>query len=257
MLNPTSATLQLLGRYVLTLARYDQDYDVRDRARLVASLLMGVVPNILGDEEYDKGEHGGVILRREQVKMVLFEHKAGVNEPSALEGAYSLVGALDGAYVESGTDGFSLATSSLVIGRAMALIQDLPEWLEQGTESSLRDTEDDIQPSGLPQATASRSIASASYGPAPIVLTPTGRHSPAVTGNSQAPWTDLDQFYADVDEGTENGSDVDGGANDSEDDGEASGASESAAESASEDEETGPDSGGSVAGQGILGDDLV
>jgi hypothetical protein len=48
---------------------------------------MGVVPNILDDEGYDKGEHGGVILRREQVKMVLFEHKAPVKEASVLEGA--------------------------------------------------------------------------------------------------------------------------------------------------------------------------
>ena len=88
MLNPASTTLQLLGRYSLTLARYDQDYDVRDRARLVASLLAGVVPNILGDREGDEGDHGGVILRREQVKMVLFEHKAAVKEPSALEGTY-------------------------------------------------------------------------------------------------------------------------------------------------------------------------
>jgi AP-3 complex subunit beta len=88
VLNPTSTALQLLGQYALTLARYDQDYDVRDRARLVASLLMGVVANVLGDEEYDKGEHGGVVLRREQVKMVLFENKAQVKEPSALEGVF-------------------------------------------------------------------------------------------------------------------------------------------------------------------------
>lgn len=92
MLNPTDTTLQLLGRYAFTLARYDRDYDVRDRARLVASLLTGVVPNVLGDEGDDKGEHGGVILRREQVKMVLFEHKGAVKEPSALEGAYPPVG---------------------------------------------------------------------------------------------------------------------------------------------------------------------
>lgn len=90
MLNPTNITLQLLGRYALTLARYDQDYDVRDRARFVASLLVGIVPNILGDEEGDKEGHGGVILRREQVRMVLFEHKAAVKEPSASEGVYSL-----------------------------------------------------------------------------------------------------------------------------------------------------------------------
>lgn len=135
----------------------------------------------------------------------------------------------------------------------MALAQDLPEWLEQGTESSLRDTEDDIQPSGLPQATTSRSISSTSRGPTPIVLTPTRGHSPAVAGNSQAPWTDLDKFYADVDEETENEDGIDDGADDSDDDGEATSASESDAESVSGDEETGPESEGSITGHENLG----
>lgn len=99
MLNPANTTLRLLGQYALTLGRFDQDYDVRDRTRLVASLLMGVVPSLLGDEEYNKGEQGGVVLRREQVKMVLFEHKAQAEEPSALEGVYSLAGRSRGAYV--------------------------------------------------------------------------------------------------------------------------------------------------------------
>jgi len=190
---------------------------------------VGVVPNILGDEGDNKGEHGGVILRREQVKMVLFEHKAQTKELSAFEGSGRL----------------SLATSSLVIGRAMALAQDLPEWLEQGTESSLRDTDDDIQPSGVPQVAPLRSIASTSRGPTPIVLTPVGGHSTPVTGSSQTPWTDLDQFYADVDEEIEN----ENGADDSDDDGETSGVSESDVESVSG-EETGPESEGSITGQG-------
>lgn len=136
----------------------------------------------------------------------------------------------------------------------MSLTPDLPEWLEQGTEPSLRDTEDDIQPPGLPQAAKSRSIASTSHGPTPIVLTPTGGHSPAATGNSHSPWTDLDKFYADVDEETENENDADNGVEGSDDDGEASVVSESDAESVSGDEETDPESEGSVAGQGILGD---
>lgn len=97
VLNPTNVTLQLLGRYALALARYDQDYDVRDRARLVALLLVGIVPAILSDEEYNRGEHGGVVLRREQVKMVLFEHKKPVKDPPALEGACSLVPVLSRA----------------------------------------------------------------------------------------------------------------------------------------------------------------
>lgn len=98
MLNPTDITLQLLGRYALTLARYDQDYDVRDRARSIGTLLMGIVPLVLGDEECSKEEYGGVMLRREQVRMVLFEHKAAVKEASGLEGVYLLAAAHHGAY---------------------------------------------------------------------------------------------------------------------------------------------------------------
>lgn len=130
----------------------------------------------------------------------------------------------------------------------MALAKDLPEWLEQGTESSLRDSEDDTQPSGLPQVTPLRSIASTSHGPTPIVLTPTRGHSPAVTGNSQAPWTDLDQFYADVHE-TENENDLDDCADNSDSDEEASSSSESDAESSTGDEDAGPESEGSITGQ--------
>lgn len=99
-MNPTDTTLQLLGRYALTLARYDKDYDVRDRARFIASLLMGIVPIALSDEESDKEEHGGVILRREQVKMVLFEHKTAVKESAMSEGAHFVVVEHHGAYVD-------------------------------------------------------------------------------------------------------------------------------------------------------------
>jgi AP-3 complex subunit beta len=133
----------------------------------------------------------------------------------------------------------------------MALDQDLPEWLEQGTESSLRDTEDDIQPPGIVQA-VSRSITSTSRGPTPIVLTPTRGHSPAATGNPPAPWTDLDQFYADVDEVAESDNDGDDGTDDGEDDREASSVSEPDNGSGSADEETDTESEGSVIGQGIL-----
>jgi len=140
--------------------------------------------------------------------------------------------------------GFSLATSSLVIGRAMALAQDLPEWLEQGTESSLRDTEDDIRPPGLVQTSAPRSISSTSHVPTPIILTPTGRHSPAATGSSPAPWTDLDKFYADIDETAE--SDGADSTDDGDDDENASGMSEGDVEGASGDEETASESEGST-----------
>lgn len=135
----------------------------------------------------------------------------------------------------------------------MALARDLPEWLEQGTESSLRDTEDDTRSPGLMQVSTPRSIASASHGPTPIILTPTGGHSPAATGSSPAPWTDLDKFYADIDEVTESDDD-EGDTDDSHDDGDASGISEDDVGSTSGDEETASESEGPTTHEGISGD---
>ena len=61
---------------MLSLARYDLNFDVRDRARMIGSLLLGVVNNLLEDDE-EREDQGGVVLRREQVKLVLFDGKLG------------------------------------------------------------------------------------------------------------------------------------------------------------------------------------
>ncbi|OSX59030.1 hypothetical protein POSPLADRAFT_1151272 [Postia placenta MAD-698-R-SB12] len=81
VLCPTDRTLELLSRYAFALARYDLDFDVRDRARMLSSLLSGVNAAVVHDgESYE--DPGGVTLRREQVRMILFEGKLGVSEPS-------------------------------------------------------------------------------------------------------------------------------------------------------------------------------
>jgi len=80
VLSPTSQPLRLLSRYVFSLARYDANYDVRDRTRMLVSLLAGLAPTL--DEDGEEGERGGVVLRREQVRRVLFEGKAGIVEDS-------------------------------------------------------------------------------------------------------------------------------------------------------------------------------
>ena len=80
---PAPGTLGLLAAYVFALARYDANYDVRDRGRMMAALLAGVAPaSLMSDGE--KPERAGVVLRREQVKMVLFQGTGGVvpDEPS-------------------------------------------------------------------------------------------------------------------------------------------------------------------------------
>lgn len=83
-------TFTLLSRYVFSLARYDSNYDVRDRARSLSTLLAGVAPHLHtngsadgDDNESDEGDvfgRGGVVLRREQVKLILFEGKLETHE---------------------------------------------------------------------------------------------------------------------------------------------------------------------------------
>lgn len=71
----TDQYMGLLSHYVLALARYDLNYDVRDRGRMLTSLLAGLNPTLSGDIN---DERGGVVLRREQVRMVLFNGKTAI-----------------------------------------------------------------------------------------------------------------------------------------------------------------------------------
>lgn len=78
-LNPHAPILQKLASYVLALARWDTSYDVRDRARWVGGLVRGFLKPDENEENEDRIEgESGVVLRPEQVRVVLFEGKAGV-----------------------------------------------------------------------------------------------------------------------------------------------------------------------------------
>ncbi|KAI0806028.1 adaptin N terminal region-domain-containing protein [Irpex lacteus] len=188
VLCPSDRTLGLLTRYVLSLARYDLNFDVRDRARMLGSLLNGVTTLLRSeDEEVEYEDQGGVVLRREQVKLVLFEGKAtllhfqtSTNNVTRVDDERVLLGSL-----------------GAITGKDMAGDVFLPDWLEQGVEPSLRDTEDDAPPTSVPRSIASSNRAT------PVVLTPSGP-SPAGsfsrTETGKAAWTDLDSFYADTKE---------------------------------------------------------
>lgn len=105
VLCPTNPTLLLLSQYIFTLARYDRNYDVRDRVRMLSGLLAGIVPSlrnpsttsstsssVAAPSGWDKGDDvdvdmngnegvvGGVVLRREQIRVILFEGKMSVVE---------------------------------------------------------------------------------------------------------------------------------------------------------------------------------
>lgn len=85
-LAPQHESLRLLSAHVFHLARYDSSYDIRDRGRLLTSLLGHLSPSLLttgenGDEGSPDTAPGTVSLRLEQVKMALFQGKTRVNEP--------------------------------------------------------------------------------------------------------------------------------------------------------------------------------
>ncbi|KAI6037663.1 adaptin N terminal region-domain-containing protein, partial [Pisolithus marmoratus] len=218
VLCPTDHTLELLCRYVFSLGKYDLSYEVRDRTRMLTSLLSGILPSI-NDPQPEDSTGEGVVLRREQVKKVLFEGKAGTADSTTLTGRDYLIGTL-----------------SLVIGKDMHANSFLPEWLEAGIDPALRENKEDMS-----TPPALRSIASASVsrpagptGITPIVLTPTNS---TPTHNERETWRDLDRFYASDSEQSESEStsdehgqegekedeDSDSDEHDSDDDGEESG----------------------------------
>jgi hypothetical protein len=53
---------------------------------MLVSLLAGLAPTLGGEGDEEKDGRGGVVLRREQVKRVLFEGKAGIVEHDAIIG---------------------------------------------------------------------------------------------------------------------------------------------------------------------------
>lgn len=218
VLSPASQPLRLLSRYVFSLARYDANYDVRDRTRMLVSLLIGLAPTLNGEENEEQEDRGGVVLRREQVKRVLFEGKTGIIENDVILGLFCFP--LNYCYLvltlalAASTDHVMLGSLGVITGKDMRSDQNLPFWLEQGIESSLRDTEEDIPVvsfNAMPSVQAQRSLGPSHIG-SPVMLTPTEGTPPAGPGvhggGDKGPWTDLDKFYEDDDsEDVSDGSD--------------------------------------------------
>lgn len=209
VLAPVDApVILLLVRHVFNLARYDEDYDVRDRARMLSSLLIGLHQNVSAGEgeTYDDvlANRGGVVLRREQVKLVLFEGKIGstVQKPSYSEWP-SLLLSKELNYYSS--DNYNIfGTLSTVTGKSAGLDSwlVLPEWAEEGTESFLRDTPDEFPTRPVASLSSQQVPSSAVIHHTPQVLLrsstpPSGRASPAgqATGSSASKrWANLDDF---------------------------------------------------------------
>ncbi|KAL4066761.1 adaptin N terminal region-domain-containing protein [Scleroderma yunnanense] len=189
VLSPIDHNLGLLCSYVFSLGKYDMNYDIRDRTRMLTSLLSGVS----GLSSFTNGQQpedqvGGVVLRREQVKKVLFEGKSGIVD----EGLHT-------------ADRYLIGSLSLVTLKDLHADCVLPEWLEAGIDPALRDSDEDASALLPPQSIGSAGIPHPSglAGITPVVLTPT---SSTPGQNAKEAWRDLDKFYASDSEHSEPGS---------------------------------------------------
>jgi AP-3 complex subunit beta len=201
VLAPADHILGLLGQYVFSMARYDLDYDVRDRARTLSALLANVSPYL---KDQNTMEQERIVLRKEQVQLVLFHGKADVVEIDQETGMMHPRTGL-GAHVTnspSEDEQDELGSFAAISSKNVAVI--LPDWLEHGVDPSLRDSPEDQPPPApaIPVTMAQRSLSSSKVG-TPVALTPTEGSSPA---GSTSRLKDLDKFY---DEGDNEESDTD------------------------------------------------
>jgi AP-3 complex subunit beta len=200
VLSPGDRTLALLSQYVFSLARYDTSYDVRDRAKMIASLLSGISPSVFpGYLE----ERSGVVLRREQVRLVLFEGKSGAVEDKIGNAGEqfrdSYIFCPSSITLED--ENALLGSLSVVLGKPLQIDSLLPDWLEQGVESSLRNSEDDKAAEPVITAISSSSVGQRTKElVSPVVLTPTAGSRPGSRQDSSKGTfaQDLESFYADA-----------------------------------------------------------
>lgn len=119
-----NAQLEKFAQYLFSLARYDRDYDVRDRARFLAALLRGVRQSATKAEgaENEEEEVGGVVLRREQVQHVLLSTRS-VDDDRPQKSEYRI------------------GSMSRAAGRKLSDYAELPEWTDDPTDASLRESD--------------------------------------------------------------------------------------------------------------------
>ena len=195
-LSPNDRHLELLSQFVFSLAKYDVDYDVRDRARMLTSLLSSLSQSVDKDEQ-----RSGVVLRREQVKLVLFNGKGAIIENDGAPGLSIISDQLPRLGY------FWLADQNVVFGDLGAITGVtlhknalLLDWPEEGSEAYLRDTE------GADNTTITTTITSIHKADAlSLTNTPCAPHQDSMMNNVgfKASSTDLESFYADGDNQSE------------------------------------------------------
>lgn len=188
VLSPTTPLLLQLSQYLFTLARYDQDYDIRDRARFLGALQRGIKDEKAAKvSEEDEEDVGGVVLRREQVKVVLLAQRS-----SAEDGPANTV--VD----------YDVGSMSRTIGRKLNGYTGVPKWTDDPTDPSLRESELDdpkrqtqpvsaissAQPVSAPSRPIHLSSAAMPPGASPVGSSPAGSLPP----QGRTKFQDLDAF---------------------------------------------------------------
>ncbi|PHZ13020.1 uncharacterized protein RHIMIDRAFT_251113 [Rhizopus microsporus ATCC 52813] len=115
-LNPEHPTLILLNQYLLGLARYDTDYDVRDRARFIRAL---TVPQSSGDKP-------GLVVLKQHLKDILLSNKESpIIESDTKDASDYMIGSL-----------------SLLARQPLPGYEPLPDFPEEQPDSSVRDNDE-------------------------------------------------------------------------------------------------------------------
>ena len=101
-------------------------------------------------------------------------------------------------------DRLQFGTLGAVTGKE-SLESHLPDWLEEGTEPSLRDSEEDVPAAPVVTQIASQASAvprSISARNTPVVLSPSESRTSSFNrqNGAKANWMDLDKFYEDTNE---------------------------------------------------------
>ncbi|ORX88456.1 hypothetical protein K493DRAFT_268293 [Basidiobolus meristosporus CBS 931.73] len=119
---PTTPKMNLLYKYVFTLARYDLNYDVRDRARFLKALMATNNGDTEGADQSDA-------LRSYAKEILLCEKPAPATENPL-----------------AGRDKYTIGSMSMVLNSSVFGYESLPDWPAVQPDPSLRDTQDDVLP---------------------------------------------------------------------------------------------------------------
>ncbi|KAI8391030.1 adaptin N terminal region-domain-containing protein [Radiomyces spectabilis] len=115
-LNPSHPTLNKLNQYVLNLARYDLNYDLRDRARFLRAL---TIPNASDDQPQ-------LNILKDHMKDILFSDKV----PAIIQS--DVINASD----------YTIGSLSLLASQALPGYEPLPDYPEEQPDPSVRDVEE-------------------------------------------------------------------------------------------------------------------